>query len=731
MEAMPRRQSLVLLTTFCLLYLVLNITPVPVRSLQVRASSLEFEGRVEPETSEACVRGSLALQTGPSPPDPPSLGTIAIIVEDTLYPAVSVAVTQYRQDLNNSGYNTILYTQPIDTHQELKGNLTHWHESEDLLGAVLIGRLPYAQFYHPAGDFDAETFICDLYLMDLDGTWSDTNPKDGIYDDHYPFMAGSDIYPEIFVGRIDPSCLSWGSGTASHVNTYLSRIHSYRTGGVQRQGRALVYVDDDWSGYWGSRWDNDVGLAYSNRTFEQTDELTRASDWLNRLSQDYQMGHVCVHSSPIAHYFGPGGSGEGIATNTQIRGVPPAFNFYNLFACSGTKWTVADNLGVTYAFSGNYSLASVGSTKTGSMMDCNYFYEPLGLNMTIGNSLAQWFSNSLTTSSSAGSLYLEWYYGMDIIGDPLLTLQYDCTVLAPIVSSSTHPISNQWYTNPRPQLNWTVPPDVNAISGYFYVIDRNASTVPAATTGTYTAMNGTQVSVDLDDGTWYLHVVATDSVGNTGTTAAHYRINIDQTAPSVAIETPSDFHNSSADSLDLAWSAIDTCSGCVKSKVWVDNSSAVIYDGSALSIELTALSEGSHTINVTVFDAAGNLASAEIEVQVDLTNPIVSITNPLEGALTWSDFVVTWLASDEGSGYQKAEIWVDDTLQLTVQSPDTTGTISALAAGAHSVIVVVFDWANRSASANVTITVFPTSLAIGLIVGLVVVVIAIPILRKR
>ncbi len=678
------------------------------------------------------MRDSLASQMEPAPPDPPSLGTVAIILEDTLYPAVSAAVTQYRQDLNNSGYGTILYTQPIDTHQELKGNLTQWYESEDLLGAVLIGRLPYAQYHHPgATGFGAETFICDLYLMDLDGTWSDTNPADGIYDDHYPFVAGSDIYPEIFVGRIDPSCLSWGSGTASHVNTYLSRLHSYRTGGVQRHDRALVYVDDDWSGYWGSRWDNDVGLAYSNRTFEQTYEWTRASDWLNRLSQDYQMGHVCVHSSPTAHYFGPRGSGEGIATSAQIRGVPPAFNFYNLFACSGTKWTVTDNLGVTYTFTGSYSLASVGSTKTGSMMDCNYFYGPLGQNMTMGDSLAEWFSNSLTTSSSAGPLYLEWYYGINIIGDPFLTLPYDCTVLTPVVSSTTHPISSQWYANPRPQINWSVPPDVNTISGYFYIIDQNASTVPNAATGTYTAMNSTQVSGELDDGTWYLHVVATDSVGNTGTIAAHYQINIDRTAPSVAIETPSAFYNSSVDFLNLAWSAFDTCSGCVKSKVWVDGSSDAVYDGPALGTELTALSEGRHTINVTVFDAAGNRASAEIEVQIDLTNPTLSITNPPEGALTWSDLVVTWLANDEGSGYQRAEIWVDDALQFIVQSPDANGTVSALTMGAHSVTVVVFDWANRSASAHVAITVFSNELAIGLIVGVVIIVIAIPILRKR
>ena len=51
--------------------------------------------------------------------------------------------------------------------------------------------------------------------------------------------------------------------------------------------------------------------------------------------------------------------------------------------------------------------------------------------------------------------------------------------------------------------------------------------------------------------------------------------------------------------------------------------------------------------------------------------------------------------------------------------------------GAHSVTVVVFDWANRSASAHVAITVFSIELAIGLIVGVVVIAIAIPILRKR
>ena len=41
---------------------------------------------------------------------PQGLGTVVIVVENSLYSSISVAVTQYRQDLNDTGYHTILYT---------------------------------------------------------------------------------------------------------------------------------------------------------------------------------------------------------------------------------------------------------------------------------------------------------------------------------------------------------------------------------------------------------------------------------------------------------------------------------------------------------------------------------------------------------------------------------------------------------------------------------------------
>ncbi len=560
----------------------------------------------------------------PQSPAPPPLETVAIIVQNTLYSSISGNVTQYRADLNNTGYNTLLVTQLFNTHQELRGNLTQWYHSyTNFVGAVIIGRLPFAQFYHPtSGQFTAETFIADLYLMDLDGNWYDTGMAGhavGVYDVHNA-SAGADIYPEIFIGRIDPQNLSWDT-PANFINTYLDRVHRYRTGGVQRQKRALVYIDDDWAGYWGSVWDGEVGLAYSTRTFiDSPATWTNSTDWANnRLIQNYQWTHLAVHSSATAHWFGPGGfGGEGIiSANPTIRQAPPSFNFYNLFACHGSQWTTTDSLGSTYTFSGNYSLATIGSTKTGGMMDNNHFYNPISVNDTIGEALQYWFANSLNTSSTAGSQFLEWYYGMNIIGDPFLTINYDSTALPPTIMSSTHPDPSVWSTNNQPQFNWTVPIDVNGIAGYYYIIDQNSSTIPSAITGTYTLTNGTQSSILLADGTYYLHVVSRDNVGNVGKIAAHYQVNIDVTNPVVTITMPSTGATVTTSVL-LSWSVVESGSGYDYARIHVNGLFDSQVNTPLTNSTLILLNTGSVTINVTVFDQSGLSGSDQITVIVSL-----------------------------------------------------------------------------------------------------------------
>jgi hypothetical protein len=664
--------------------------------------------------------------------------TVAIIVESTLYPSVSAAVNQYRQDLNNTGYNTILFTEVLSTAEELKANLTQWYESENLIGAVLIGRLPYAQFHHEAaGNFSASTFICDLFLMDLDGNWTDDNPADGIYDGHSAESPVNDIYPEIFIGRIDPTCLSWKTNVSDEVNKYLARIHEYRTGGIQRSRRALVYVDDDWAYEvpWGAQWAADVGLSYPNRTVVLTPEWTNATDWLtNRILQDYQWSHLCSHSNATLHAFGPGGSGsEGTVSSSQIHSAPPSFNFYNLFCCNGALWTAADNLAVTYTFSGNYSLASIGSTKTGSMMDCEYFYGPLGKNLTLGQSLVEWFSHSLNSYGEAGPLYLEWYYGMSFIGDPLLTTYYDCTVLTPEIYSPTHPDEAAWYTDLHPHLNWTTPPDVNGIDGYYYVLDQNPTTTPVPGLASFTTENSVVISNALADGTWYFHVLAKDSVGNIGK-AGHFKVDIDTTPPNGVFISPSDVYIGT-DSIPLSWNVFDTFSGYSRAEVWLDNETNLVYNGSSLSVQLRGLSEGWHAVNVTAYDRAMNKRSTSHSYFIDLTDPVLTIISPLNTTLHDQRVHLEWSVNDTGSGYRFCVVSLNNVSIETVYSPNTTATIEDLRWGTYAIELTAYDWAGRTDSVVLQILLrpsYPEYLPyVMVIVGVGVIVVLIVTLRKK
>ncbi len=645
--------------------------------------------------------------------------TIAVIVESSIFPNVSEAVFQYRKDLNDTGYHIILYTNPIATAEALKTLLSNWYESDNLVGAVLIGQLPYALFHHDEStEFSAETFICDLFLMDLDGQWSDWNPIDGVYDTHSSTPL-TDRFPEIFVGRIDPSCLTWGSGTAQHITNYLSRIHDYRIGGVQRYRRALAYIDDDWSGYWGIRWSADLGLAYEDCTSIRLPPThTNATDWsTNRLTQNYQWGHLCAHSSATTHYFGPGGTGEGTVSSSQIRAAPPSFNFYNLFSCSGAKWTTSDNLAVTYTFSGDFSLATIGSSKTGGMMDCNEFYIPLSQNATLGESIVDWFSQSLTSSSSAGSEYLEWYYGMNIVGDPLLSIYYDTTVLTPHIVSTTHPEQNQWYTNFKPQINWTIPPDVNEIEGYYYIIDQDPSTIPNAETGTFTTHNGTMIE-HLGNGTWFFHVVARDSVGNVGTSAEHYAIHIDTTTPDVTIINPIHLSNFSSSSLMLSWLYQDDFSSYSHTELTLDSSTR--FTTSDLSYALENLSEGTHTLNLTLFDEAGNSVSETTEFRIDLTNPDITSLTINERMNIWPDLNVVWSVSDI-TDYKFADVSLDGEFIGVVIGPECSLLIENSKYGHHVVNVTIFDWTNRSDSFVMEFTIInPRDQYIQLVTGCIV-----------
>jgi len=111
----------------------------------------------------------------------------------------------------------------------------------------------------------------------------------------------------------------------------------------------------------------------------------------------------------------------------------------------------------------------------------------------------------------------------------------------PKIESTTHPSQTEYYTDRMPKFVLTPSEDDSGIYGYYYLIDSSDDSVPntyaiwtndtefdaSAFTTVMQQVNNTSIVLGLADGTWYLHIVAMDNLGNMGTEASHYRVNIE------------------------------------------------------------------------------------------------------------------------------------------------------------------------------------------------------------
>ena len=358
------------------------------------------------------------------PEQPPtSKGLVYIYVQSSIYDELTPEIQQYETDVKNQGYDTQTISWISNNVLLLKQNLSNAY-SLGLKGAVLIGDLPYAMARH--WDFAWSrywNYPCDLYLMDLDGLWSDTVIPNGIFDiDQNEHTNGTgDWTPEIWIARISPSSIGVaGFNYTTAYQNYFARNSNLRNGITYRPHKALLYIDDDWSSYqseWLSNFTaytgSDVDCYWNNPTTTATHYMTNISTGM------YEFVHLLVHSWPTRHLFGPPyalGS-EGTLTYKNIYGNSTLPLFYNLYACFSCNYTQANNTGTYYLFSDS-TLTVIGSARDGGMDLYQPFYDSLDQGAVIGDAFVSWFHNPEIVKWNKELLY----YGMTILGDPLLTI---------------------------------------------------------------------------------------------------------------------------------------------------------------------------------------------------------------------------------------------------------------------------------------------------------------------
>ena len=476
------------------------------------------------------VQGHGVFYTTPQPasmssiPRPVSIQRelVVVLVEQGLLPQLNASILQYADDLEVSGYSVKVYngtwTEAHTVRALLKGEL-----SNGMVGAVLVGDIVEAwyEILNGPASWGTQEFPTDLYYTDLDGSWADAD-DDGLMDNHT-----RSVDPEIWLGRLRPSVLG---DEVDLLRNYFRKNHEYRTGNLTLPHRSLVYVDEDWTS-WSYEWNDSVARIYNDSTLinDADGDATNKADYMERLTHDYEWIHVGVHSGPTTHRFKVDGQWLSNQTfySTELRTIDPHAHFYNLWACSNARYTVHNCMGSQYVFADTYGLLSIGSTKTGGMINQDSFYEPLASNITIGEAFQEWFKEEAQSNRN-------WTYGMVILGDPTLTTIHDLHAISPQVTSPTHPDPLEIYSNSTAILEWETPRDMAGIAGYYYSLDLFSDTVPDPASATWTTSNSATFQ-HLREGHWYFHIISVDTLGNIGRVPTHFSILLDTTPPTASI----------------------------------------------------------------------------------------------------------------------------------------------------------------------------------------------------
>jgi len=214
---------------------------------------------------------------------------IALLIDETLYPLISLRLQQYVADLEFEGNSVFLQTITGGTPEEIKSWIIDQY-NEGCTGFVFVGDITAAW-----AEVSGDVFPCDLYYMDLDGSWFD-NDHDGDFETH---TAGSgDVGPEVYVGRLYASTLAYDT-EAHMINDYLAKAHAYRVGELTQPWNGLEYVEEDW-------YDMDVALDLiygANVTRYDYGYFTTGQDYLDKLDEGHHFVQVCAHSYSAGHHF--------------------------------------------------------------------------------------------------------------------------------------------------------------------------------------------------------------------------------------------------------------------------------------------------------------------------------------------------------------------------------------------------------------------------------------------
>ncbi len=171
-----------------------------------------------------------------------------------------------------------------------------------------------------------------------------------------------------------------------------------------------------------------------------------------------------------------------------------------------------------------------------------------------------------------------------------------------MVYSPTHPNQGRWYSNPTASFTWIGKTD----AVYRYAFDTNPTTQPTNAE----TVTGNKATIDIPgDGIFYFHLQLTD-----GGPIAHYRIQADQTPPTISALRASQTEIMAGDVVRFNFNAIDTGSG-VQKNYYIDLGNHLFLPAGA-QLYIPFVESGNQKITLRVYDGAGNYSEKSEVISV-------------------------------------------------------------------------------------------------------------------
>lgn len=345
-------------------------------------------------------------------------GKYILFCKKSIWGMLNLAIANYVKNVS-ANYNMDIFVFIIENETSLDIKNTIRKEKEQLKGITFIGDVATAWF-ELENDFESDEysqFPCDLFYMDLDGEWVDEN-NNGLYDKH-----SGHVKPEIFVSRIHPYLFE-NTNSIEALQGYFSKNDNYYASKFGNlEFKSCAFVDQDWQMY--EDRSSDIKYVHGkNNSQNETPIKSGASFgknlYYNTLQNKVGFLQFDCHSSETAHYLS---TGERIQS-LEILETPISAIGLNLFCCSALNWKGKRNgqplLGASYLFGKNNVQCLVGSTKSGSMLNLDEFYKPLGVGKCMGDAFVDWWNSGVSETHKNSEI--SWHYGMAMFGDPMIRL---------------------------------------------------------------------------------------------------------------------------------------------------------------------------------------------------------------------------------------------------------------------------------------------------------------------